>query len=60
VLEAFVFAVFLAPGVAPFVISNPMNMIVAEYAGIGFNQYAVVMAKARIVGDHPRETFADG
>ena len=40
---AFAFAVFLAPGVAPFVISNPMNMIVAEYAGLGFNAYAAKM-----------------
>lgn len=50
VLEAFVFAVFLAPGVAPFVLSNPMNMIVAEIAGIGFNQYAAVMAPISVVG----------
>jgi hypothetical protein len=27
------FAVFVAPGIAPFIVSNPMNMIVAEYAG---------------------------
>jgi arsenical pump membrane protein len=50
VLEAFAFAVFLAPGVAPLVISNPMNMIVAEYAGIGFNEYAAVMAPIAAVG----------
>lgn len=49
-LEAFVFAVFLAPGVAPFVISNPMNMIVAEFAGVGFNAYAAVMAPISVVG----------
>jgi arsenical pump membrane protein len=47
---AFAFAVFLAPGVAPFVISNPMNMIVAEFAGIGFNAYARVMVPISIVG----------
>lgn len=47
---AFAFAVFLAPGVAPFVISNPMNMIVAEFAGIGFNAYARVMAPISLVG----------
>jgi arsenical pump membrane protein len=47
---AFAFAVFLAPGVAPFVISNPMNMIVAEFAGIGFNAYAQVMAPISIAG----------
>lgn len=49
-LEAFVFAVFLAPGVAPFIISNPMNMIVAEFAGLRFNSYAVVMAPISVVG----------
>ena len=50
VLEAFVFAVFLAPGVAPLVISNPMNMIVAELAGVGFNAYAAVMLPISGVG----------
>ncbi len=50
VTEAFAFAVFLAPGVAPFVISNPMNMIVAEFAGIGFNAYALVMVPISIAG----------
>lgn len=50
VLEAFVFAVFLAPGVAPFIISNPMNMIVAEFAGLGFNSYAATMLPISIVG----------
>ena len=50
VLEAFVFAVFLAPGVAPFVISNPMNMIVAEFAGVGFNAYAATMLPISIAG----------
>lgn len=34
------FAVFLSAGVAPFVVSNPMNMVVASVAGIGFNEYA--------------------
>jgi arsenical pump membrane protein len=50
VTEAFAFAVFLAPGVAPLVVSNPMNMIVAEYAGIGFNGYAAVMLPISIGG----------
>jgi arsenical pump membrane protein len=50
VTEAFAFAVFLAPGVAPFVISNPMNMIVAEFAGIGFNHYAKVMLPISAAG----------
>src|SRR5690349_9310341 len=47
---AFAFAVFLAPGVAPFIVSNPMNMIVAEYAGLGFNAYAIVMVPLSLVG----------
>jgi arsenical pump membrane protein len=50
VTEAFAFAVFLAPGVAPFVVSNPMNMIVAEFAGIGFGAYARVMAPISLAG----------
>ncbi|MDB4964435.1 MAG: hypothetical protein JWN44_124 [Myxococcales bacterium] len=48
--EAFAFAVFLAPGVAPLVVSNPMNMIVAQYAGVGFNAYAAVMAPISLAG----------
>ena len=47
---AFAFAVFLAPGVAPFIVSNPMNMIVAEYAGLGFNSYAIVMGPLSLAG----------
>jgi arsenical pump membrane protein len=50
VTQAFAFVVFLAPGVAPFVISNPMNMIVAEFAGVGFNAYAMVMVPISAVG----------
>lgn len=50
VTEAFAFAVFLAPGVAPFVISNPMNLIVAEFAGVSFNAYAKVMGPISVVG----------
>ncbi|HEY6460422.1 MAG TPA: ArsB/NhaD family transporter [Polyangiaceae bacterium] len=49
-LQAFAFAIFLAPGVAPFVVSNPMNMIVAEFAGIGFQAYAAVMAPIAVAG----------
>ncbi len=49
-LHAFAFAVFLAPGVAPFVISNPMNMIVAEFAGVGFNAYAALMLPISAAG----------
>ncbi|MEZ4398934.1 MAG: ArsB/NhaD family transporter [Kofleriaceae bacterium] len=47
---AFAFAVFLAPGVAPFIVSNPMNMIVAEFSGLDFNSYAAVMAPLSIAG----------
>lgn len=39
----FAFAVFAAAGVAPLVISNPINYVVALQAGIGFNEYARVM-----------------
>ena len=46
----FAFAVFMSAGVAPLMISNPMNMIVAEYAGIGFNNYASHMALVAIAG----------
>ncbi|MDH3598363.1 MAG: SLC13 family permease [Candidatus Tectomicrobia bacterium] len=41
--EPFAYAVFIAAGVAPFMISNPMNLVVASMAGIGFNEYARVM-----------------
>jgi arsenical pump membrane protein len=50
VVEAFAFAVFLAPGVAPLIVSNPMNLVVAETAGIGFNAYATVMAPIALAG----------
>ena len=46
----FAFAVFSAAGVAPLVISNPMNLIVAEYAGIGFNEYALRMIPISVSG----------
>lgn len=49
-LLPFAFAVFMAAGVAPLVVSNPMNMIVAEYAGIDFNGYAVRMLPVSLVG----------
>jgi arsenical pump membrane protein len=39
----FAFAVFMAAGVAPFPVANPMNMVVASFAGISFNAYAGVM-----------------
>jgi arsenical pump membrane protein len=49
-LVPFAFAVFSAAGVAPLVISNPMNLVVAEYAGIGFNAYAARMIPVALVG----------
>jgi arsenical pump membrane protein len=46
----FVFAVFSAAGVAPLATSNPMNLIIADYTGIGFNEYAVRMAPIALAG----------
>src|SRR5260370_7296824 len=46
----FAFAVFSAAGVAPLVISNPMNLIVAAYARIGFNEYAPRLVPIALVG----------
>ena len=46
----FAFAVYMAAGVAPFVVSNPMNFIVAELVGIGFNEYAARMIPIAIAG----------
>jgi len=47
---AFAFAVFMAAGVAPLVLSNPMNLIFAAYAGIDFNAYAVRMIPIWLAG----------
>ena len=49
-LVPFAFAVFMAAGVAPFVTSNPMNMVVAGVAGIDFNEYAVRMVPVAVAG----------
>ncbi len=46
----FAFAVFMSAGVAPLPVSNPMNMVVAEFAGIGFNDYALRMIPVAILG----------
>lgn len=46
----FAFAVFYAAGVAPLVVGNPMNLIVAERAGIGFNEYATRMIPVAFAG----------
>jgi len=44
------FAVFLSAGVAPVVVSNPMNLVVATFAGIGFNAYAARMVVPAAAG----------
>lgn len=44
------FAVFLSAGVAPLVVSNPMNMVVASVANIGFNEYASRMVLPAVAG----------
>jgi arsenical pump membrane protein len=44
------FAVFLSAGVAPVIVSNPMNMVVATFAGIGFNEYAARMVVPAVAG----------
>jgi arsenical pump membrane protein len=46
----FAFAVFYAAGVAPLVVGNPMNLVVADRAGLGFNEYAVRMIPVAIAG----------
>lgn len=46
----FVLAVFASAGVAPLVISNPMNLIFADHVGIGFNRYSITMIPIAIVG----------
>jgi arsenical pump membrane protein len=47
---AFAFAVFVAAGVAPLPTGNPMNLVVAHRAGIGFNDYALHMVPVALVG----------
>jgi arsenical pump membrane protein len=47
---AFAFAVFVAAGVAPLPTGNPMNLVVATRAGIGFNEYALHMIPVALVG----------
>lgn len=44
------FAVFLSAGVAPIMVANPMNMVVASFAGIGFNEYAFHMIGPALAG----------
>jgi arsenical pump membrane protein len=49
-LVPFAFAVFVAAGVAPLPTGNPMNLVVAERAGIDLNSYALHMIPVAIVG----------
>ena len=49
-LVPFAFAVFASAGVAPLVISNPMNLIFAGHAGIDFNTYARHMVPVAVAG----------
>ncbi|MEP7218725.1 MAG: ArsB/NhaD family transporter [Bacteroidota bacterium] len=49
-IPLFAFAVFLSAGVAAFPVSNPMNMVVAEFLHIGFNEYALHMIPVAIAG----------
>jgi len=49
-LIPFAFAVFAAAGVAPLVISNPMNLIFANHVGLRFNHYSATMIPIAVVG----------
>ena len=49
-LVPFAFAAFVAAGVAPLPTGNPMNLVVAERAGIGFNTYALHMIPVALAG----------
>lgn len=49
-LLPFAFCAFVAAGVAPLPTGNPMNLVVAYRAGIGFNTYALHMIPVAIVG----------
>lgn len=49
-IAPFAFAVFMAAGVAPLVTANPMNLIVADYAHLNFNSYAVRILPISIAG----------
>jgi arsenical pump membrane protein len=46
----FVFAVFVAAGVAPLPTGNPMNLVVTARAGISFHEYAFTMIPVALVG----------
>jgi len=46
----FAFAVFMSAGVAALPVSNPMNMVVAEFLKISFNDYARHMIPVAVAG----------
>ena len=46
----FSFAIFMSAGIAPLCTSNPMNLVVADHAGLGFNAYALRMLPVAVVG----------
>ena len=48
--RVFAFTVFSSVGVAPLVVSNPINMIVAHRAGLNFNEYAFTMIPVAVSG----------
>lgn len=49
-LLPFAFCAFVAAGVAPLPTGNPMNLVVAYRAGIGFNSYALHMIPVALAG----------
>jgi arsenical pump membrane protein len=49
-LLPFAFAAFVAAGVAPLPTGNPMNLVVAYRAGIGFNGYVLHMLPVAVAG----------
>lgn len=49
-IPPFAFAVFVAAGVAPFVTGNPMNVVIADRAGLSWNTYAWHMVPVAVVG----------
>ncbi len=50
VILPFAFAVFVSAGVAALPVSNPMNMVVSELAGIRFGEYVMRMAPVAAAG----------
>jgi arsenical pump membrane protein len=46
----FAFAVFLAAGVAPLLVSNPMNLVMATRMGVSYTSYALHLGPLWLVG----------